>query len=97
MRYHYDVSNDFYELWLDARMVYSCGYFETPETDLDTAQLRKLDYVCRKLRLKPGMRLLDIGCGWGGLVMLRRPAIWRGRDRDHAQPAPGRPGQPAHR
>lgn len=69
VRYHYDVSNDFYQLWLDARMVYSCGYFETPETDLDTAQLRKLDYVCRKLRLQPGMRLLDVGCGWGGLVI----------------------------
>ena len=50
-------------------MVYSCGYFETPQTDLDTAQLRKLDYVCRKLRLQPGMRLLDVGCGWGGLVI----------------------------
>lgn len=69
VRYHYDVSNDFYQLWLDARMVYSCGYFETPETDLDTAQLRKLDYACRKLRLQPGMRLLDVGCGWGGLVI----------------------------
>ncbi len=67
--YHYDVSNDFYALWLDRRMVYSCAYFHSPEDDLDTAQERKLDYICRKLRLRPGQRLLDIGCGWGGLVI----------------------------
>lgn len=69
VRYHYDVSNDFYRLFLDRRMVYSCGYFETGDTDLDSAQLRKLDMICRKLRLRPGQRLLDIGCGWGGLVL----------------------------
>jgi cyclopropane-fatty-acyl-phospholipid synthase len=67
--YHYDVSNDFYALWLDERMVYSCAYFETADEDLDTAQVRKLDYLCRKLRLRAGERLLDIGCGWGGLVI----------------------------
>lgn len=67
--YHYDRSNDFYALWLDRRMVYSCAYFATPDDDLDTAQQRKLDYLCRKLRLQPGERLLDIGCGWGGLVI----------------------------
>jgi cyclopropane-fatty-acyl-phospholipid synthase len=67
--YHYNVSNDFYALWLDQRMVYSCAYFETTNEDLDTAQARKLDYLCRKLRLRPGERLLDIGCGWGGLVI----------------------------
>jgi cyclopropane-fatty-acyl-phospholipid synthase len=50
-------------------MVYSCAYFAKPEEDLDTAQVRKLDYICRKLRLRPGERLLDIGCGWGGLIM----------------------------
>jgi len=66
--YHYDVSNDFYQLWLDRRMVYSCAYFSSPDDDLDTAQEHKLDYLCRKLRLRPGQRLLDIGCGWGGLV-----------------------------
>lgn len=69
IRYHYDVSNDFYSLWLDRNMVYSCAYFENPDEDLDTAQQRKLDYICRKLRLAPGERLLDIGCGWGGLAM----------------------------
>ena len=67
--YHYDRSNDFYALWLDARMVYSCAYFATPGDDLDTAQERKLEYICRKLRLQPGERLLDLGCGWGGLVL----------------------------
>jgi cyclopropane-fatty-acyl-phospholipid synthase len=67
--YHYDTSNEFFSLWLDERMVYTCAYFETPQDDLATAQLAKLDYVCRKLRLQPGERLLDIGCGWGGLVI----------------------------
>ncbi len=67
--YHYDVSNGFYALWLDRNMVYSCAYFQTPEVSLDQAQEDKLDYICRKLRLKPGQRLLDIGCGWGGLAL----------------------------
>ena len=67
--YHYDMSNAFYSLWLDERMVYSCGYFKDPSDDLDSAQERKLDYICRKLRLQRGERLLDIGCGWGGLVI----------------------------
>lgn len=66
--FHYDVSNEFYKLWLDERMVYSCAYFETPEQDLETAQRNKLDYICRKLRLKKGESYLDIGCGWGALV-----------------------------
>ncbi len=69
IRYHYDVPNAFYTLWLDKNMVYSCAYFETGEEDLDTAQEQKLDYLCRKLRLQPGERLLDIGCGWGALVV----------------------------
>ena len=69
MRYHYDIGNDFYALWLDQRMVYSCAYFPTAEATLDDAQLAKLDLVCRKLRLRPGERLLDVGCGWGALIM----------------------------
>jgi cyclopropane-fatty-acyl-phospholipid synthase len=68
IEYHYDVSNDFYALWLDRNMLYSSAYFEDTREDLESAQLRKLDYICRKLRLKPGQHLLDIGCGWGGLV-----------------------------
>ncbi len=67
--YHYDRSNDFYAVWLDARMIYSCAYFATPDDDLETAQEQKLEYLCRKLRLQPGERLLDIGCGWGGLLI----------------------------
>ncbi len=67
--FHYDLSNDFYRLWLDRRMVYSCAYFRSSNDDLDAAQEQKLDYICRKLRLRPGQRLLDIGCGWGALVI----------------------------
>jgi len=67
--YHYDVPSDFYALWLDSRMVYSCAYFHTPDEPLEAAQQNKLDYLCRKLRLRRGDRLLDIGCGWGSLVI----------------------------
>jgi cyclopropane-fatty-acyl-phospholipid synthase len=66
--HHYDVSNAFYRMWLDARMVYSCAYFRTPDDSLDDAQAQKLDHICRKLRLAPGERFLDIGCGWGALI-----------------------------
>ena len=68
IHYHYDLSNDFYRLWLDRDMVYSCAYFETGTEDLDTAQQAKLRHLCRKLRLQPGDHLLDVGCGWGGLA-----------------------------
>lgn len=69
IEYHYDVSNDFYQRFLDSRMVYSCAYFRTGNENLETAQLQKLDHVCRKLMLAPGQRLLDIGCGWGAMVI----------------------------
>jgi cyclopropane-fatty-acyl-phospholipid synthase len=69
LQYHYDVGNDFYALWLGKRMVYTCAYFKTGQEDISTAQTQKLDLICRKLRLKPGERLLDIGCGWGGFIM----------------------------
>ena len=69
IQYHYDVSNDFYALWLDKRMTYSCAYFEHGDEDIDAAQEAKYDLICRKLRLRPGERLLDIGCGWGGLML----------------------------
>jgi len=69
IRYHYDVSNDFYALWLDRRMVYSCAYYRDGSEDIEAAQVQKLEHICRKLRLKSGDRFLDIGCGWGALVM----------------------------
>ena len=67
--HHYDVSNDFYRLVLGETMTYSCAYFATPETLLAEAQRAKYDLICRKLGLRPGMRLLDVGCGWGGMAM----------------------------
>jgi len=70
VREHYDLSDDFFRLFLDAQMIYSCAYFANPEQDLDQAQERKLDLVCRKLHLRPGESFLDVGCGWGAL------AIW---------------------
>ncbi len=74
VRFHYDVGNDFYRLWLDRRMTYSCAYFgdgtaSDPAAALDEAQEAKLDLVCRKLALERGRRLLDIGCGWGSLIL----------------------------
>jgi cyclopropane-fatty-acyl-phospholipid synthase len=66
--HHYDVSNAFYRMWLDRRMVYSCAYFQTADDSIDDAQAQKLDHICRKLRLAPGERFLDIGCGWGALI-----------------------------
>lgn len=71
--HHYDVSNDFYRLWLDPEMVYSCAYFRSHSQTLAEAQQDKLDYLCRKLRLEPGQSLLDIGCGWGAM------ALWAAR------------------
>ncbi|GLZ29602.1 cyclopropane-fatty-acyl-phospholipid synthase [Lentzea sp. NBRC 105346] len=67
--HHYDLSNAFYELVLDPSMAYSCAYFTDETDDLETAQRNKLDLVCRKLGLEPGMRLLDVGCGWGSMII----------------------------
>jgi cyclopropane-fatty-acyl-phospholipid synthase len=67
--FHYDVSNEFYALFLDPRMVYTCAYYRRPDGDLATAQEDKLELVCRKLSLAPGERFLDLGCGWGALVL----------------------------
>ena len=69
IEHHYDVSNEFYSLWLDPEMVYSCAYFRYEDQSLATAQRDKLEYLCRKLRLQPGNTLLDIGCGWGALAI----------------------------
>ncbi|MBX9650635.1 MAG: cyclopropane-fatty-acyl-phospholipid synthase family protein [Xanthobacteraceae bacterium] len=68
IQYHYDLSNNFYSLFLDPEMVYSCAYFTDPGNDIATAQRDKLEMICRKLRLKEGERFLDVGCGWGALV-----------------------------
>jgi len=69
IRYHYDVSNDFYSTWLDDNMVYSCAYFENGDEDLATAQLKKIDHILTKIQVRPGHTLLDIGCGWGALAI----------------------------
>ena len=69
IQFHYDVSNDFYALWLDKAMVYSCAYFEEIDNSLEQAQQAKLEHICRKLILKPNELLLDIGCGWGALII----------------------------
>jgi len=68
IQHHYDVSNAFYRMWLDSRLVYSCAYFRSDGETLDDAQVAKLDHICRKLRLEAGERFLDIGCGWGALL-----------------------------
>ena len=69
IHHHYDIGNDFYKLWLDERMLYTCAYFTSPNTNLEDAQLAKLDHVCRKLRLQPGEKVLEAGCGWGALAL----------------------------
>jgi len=69
IQFHYDLSNEFYRLWLDRNMVYSCAYFENGDEDLDTAQLKKIDHILTKIKVRPGDTLLDIGCGWGALVL----------------------------
>jgi cyclopropane-fatty-acyl-phospholipid synthase len=69
VHHHYDLGNDFYKLWLDERMVYTCAYFEKPTATLDEAQVAKLEHVCRKLNLQPGQTVIDAGCGWGALAM----------------------------
>ena len=68
VRYHYDTGNDFFSLFLDPLMVYSCAYFLNQDDPLNVAQKRKLDMICRKMQLRPGQRLLDVGCGWGALA-----------------------------
>ncbi|HSD38147.1 MAG TPA: cyclopropane-fatty-acyl-phospholipid synthase family protein [Rhodocyclaceae bacterium] len=69
IRHHYDVSNEFYQQWLDEEMVYSCAYFRDAGDSLETAQQQKIDHILTKIRLRPGERLLDIGCGWGALIL----------------------------
>ena len=69
MHSHYDLGNDFYQLWLDRHLVYTCAYYANERMSLDEAQHAKLDLVCRKLRLRPGERVVETGCGWGALAL----------------------------
>jgi len=69
VHHHYDLGNDFYRMWLDERMVYTCAYYDTPSATLAEAQLAKLDHVCRKLDLQPGQAVIEAGCGWGALAL----------------------------
>jgi len=69
IHHHYDLTADFYRLWLDSRLVYSCGYFPFPSASLEHAQLAKMDYICRKLQLQPGETVMEAGCGWGALAL----------------------------
>ena len=68
IHHHYDIGNDFYRLWLDAEMQYTCAYFPQPKMSLEAAQQAKMDHICRKLQLRPGDRVAEAGCGWGGLA-----------------------------
>ena len=88
IRFHYDRSNEFYQLFLDPRLVYSCAYFRSLDTTLEDAQVAKLDHICRKLDLQPGERFLDVGCGWGALIghaAARYRAVARGCTLSRAQ------------
>jgi cyclopropane-fatty-acyl-phospholipid synthase len=69
VHHHYDLGNDFYALWLDEQLLYTCAYFETPETGLEAAQVAKMDLVCRKLGLRAGEKVVEAGCGWGSLAL----------------------------
>ncbi|MCW5893256.1 MAG: class I SAM-dependent methyltransferase [bacterium] len=69
VHHHYDLGNDFYALWLDREMVYTCAYFPTPDASLEAAQVAKMEHVARKLRLRPGERVIEAGCGWGALAL----------------------------
>lgn len=69
IHHHYDISNEFYSLWLGSTMAYTCAYFPTPDATLDQAQLAKMEHVCRKVQLHPGQHVVEAGCGWGGLAL----------------------------
>lgn len=104
IRHHYDFGNDFYKLWLDRQMVYTCAYFPTRDASLEDAQAAKMDHVCRKLRLTPGERVIEAGCGWGAMALhmarhygvsvkaynLSREQIGFARDRARAEGLDGR-------
>ena len=96
VQFHYDVSNEFYALWLDRAMVYSCAYFERPDVGLDAAQTAKLDHICRKLSLRQGERFLDVGCGWGCAGDPCGPALRSERAWSDLEPAAIERGAGAH-
>ena len=76
-RHHYDLGNEFYQLWLDRQMSYTCAYFPSPDITLEAAQIAKMDHVCRKLRLQPGETVVEAGCGWGALALHMADALRR--------------------
>ena len=90
VQFHYDVSDDFYALWLDPRRVYSCAYYRDADMTLAQAQEAKLDHICRKLMLRAGERFLDIGAGWGGLLLWAAEHYGVARHRHHAVEEPAR-------
>ena len=94
VRHHYDVSNAFYRMVLGPTMTYSCAVFHDAADTLEQAQENKYELICRKLGLQPGMRLLDVGCGWGGMAMHGPPPRGQRGGRDHLAP-PGRAGREA--
>ena len=94
VHHHYDLGNDFYRLWLDREMVYTCAYFPAPDATLEAAQIAKMERVCRKLRLQPGERVVEAGCGWGSLALymarrLRRAPCARSMCRPSRLRTPG--------
>ena len=96
VRHHYDVGNDFYRLFLDEQMVYSCAYWAPGAERLDIAQLAKLELICRKLGLHPGQRFLDVGCGWGALIAHATRGARRPRHRHQPERRPARGGAAAN-
>jgi len=75
IKHHYDLGNDFYRLWLDEQLLYTCAYFQTPDVGLEQAQIAKMDHICRKVRLQPGDRVIEAGCGWGRFA--HGETLWR--------------------
>jgi cyclopropane-fatty-acyl-phospholipid synthase len=93
VHHHYDLGNDFYKLWLDERMVYTCAYYDTPAATLAEAQVAKLEHVCRKLQLRPGQKVIEAGCGWRQCDCLQQfPRAGRLRQGTGDGHGPGWPG-----
>jgi cyclopropane-fatty-acyl-phospholipid synthase len=97
IRDHYDLNNDFFQLFLDQRMVYSCAWYESAEDTLEAAQLAKLDRACRKLQLSASDHLLEIGTGWGAMAIHHQPGAIRLRERADRESWSGKPGRAAAR